>query len=414
MAIGTAPLHGSPRTAHPQSARRSAQTPPTETRRAGPPPVRDTFEPHLGSPIRQRELIGLPAETRQHIIRRSETSPEYASAARTALRGSTGAQRLQLGRVLGEASPQGARDLAALGPSRLSSRDSRGQTMLSNLDRLATAPLDRRLDGWSRQQLVDGALADTARPQTITQGAAGSCGVTSVFQPLARDQPAEYARISADLATSGRAQLRGGRGSSDIGPQMGNTLELVRAAPPQLSDALRDENRSATSRILQNAGLENANGPHATYDPERDRHSWGGSGVMVGQPGALASQLYGTRYGVQRFEGDGAPGPGAAEGVLRAALARSSAAAGPVIADVRLRDGGSHAIEVQRLANGVATVRDPNGAQGAGGFPAQVSGATATAEPGVYTIPVSALASRLRAVEAPAAPPAELVERVPR
>ncbi|MFZ5442393.1 MAG: hypothetical protein ACOZQL_20455 [Myxococcota bacterium] len=375
-------------------------------RPTAPATARDTFEPHLGSPIRPRELVGLEPATRDRIITRSRTSPEFASATREALRVTTGrSHRAQLGHVLAHASPQGAQDLAALArgaPSRLLSRDSRGQTLLSNLDRLATAPLHADLRGWSREQLVNGALADTARPQTINQGAAGACGVTSVFHPLARDQPAEYVRIATDLATTGRARLRGGPAGGGFS-QLDPGLALVPARPPEPGDGLRGEFRSATSRVLQNAAMEAANG-RATYDADNDRHSWGRSGVSHGQPGSLASQLYGPRFMLQLFGGEGGQSPRQATTVLRDALSRSNPSSGPVIATVRLPQG-NHAVEVQRLQNGVATIRDPNGAQGASAFSTQLPGVTATSEPGVYTIPMSALERSLEAIEAPAPPP---------
>lgn len=400
-----------PPSAHPNAAQRSAQTP-TNSRSSGTPQPAgpsDNFEPHLGSRIRPQELVGLPRAVQHDIINRSQVSPQYASATREVLRTTVGrAHRAQVGHVLAQTTAQGAQDLAALArgtPSRLLSRDSRGQTLLSSLDRLASARLDARLSGWSREQLVNGALADTARPQTINQGAAGACGVTSVFHPLARDQPAEYVRIATDLATTGRAQLRGGPDNGGLLPQIGRNLELVRARPSERSDALLGESRSATSRVLQNAAMESANG-RATYDADNDRHSWGGSGVTWGQPGSLASQLYGTRYSLQLFgRGDGERAPSEATAALRDALARSNPSTGPVIATVRLAQGGNHAVEVQRLENGVATIRDPNGVQGASTFPAQLRGAQATDVPGVYRIPMRALESTLRAVDAPAPPP---------
>jgi hypothetical protein len=84
-----------------------------------------------------------------------------------------------------------------------------GKTVLDGLLQVATGPVG---EGFSRQQLLANLIQEIATPEAICQGTKGTCTVTTVAIQLARDNPAEYVRLVAGLASpSGEVLTAGGR-----------------------------------------------------------------------------------------------------------------------------------------------------------------------------------------------------------
>ena len=78
--------------------------------------------------------------------------------------------------------------------------------------------------GVTRPNLVNTVLRDLARPgRSVNQDDAQTCTVTSVQYELARDNPAEYARIMKGLTSaSGKVALKGG--GRNLTPERANDL----------------------------------------------------------------------------------------------------------------------------------------------------------------------------------------------
>ena len=213
----------------------------------------------------------LPAEAQDALLRplaQAGAPGANAHSARQLLHSESWKQgsardRLQLAQVFGAADapglnrpplgpldPRGALDSLvklARSPERLlRSQDAQGGNLLSNLATLATGPLHPSIDPARRGKLLAGVLQETATAGQVDQHSFSTCTVTSMQYELARDTPAEYARIMAGLAgPSGRVALRGG-GELELQPD-----SLPRAAL---------QGRSLSEALFQSAAMEFANG----------------------------------------------------------------------------------------------------------------------------------------------------------
>ncbi len=417
----------------PAPASRGAQVPP---RRAEDARMRDTFEPDRarrpsggtgpGAPVRTLVNALPPAERAAAAQRLSD--PRQADAVRQLTTTPAWAQRGQradLVRVLAASSPSGAADLVALArqPGRLGSRASDGQTLLHHLATTATQPRHGLLSqpGFGRERLMDGLLRDVAHPETITQGHAGTCGATSQLQPLARERPAEYARLVSGLtSTDGRVRMQGlpPRDPSDplstgfsIGPSRQPELELQADSLPLTRPGMPGsfDRRTLSSQLLQGAAMEYADGPLADYDPNADVSRTPGlpprSGLTGTDMASLNSNLFGARVSSVDVDATTAPGE------LTEALARRDAQGQrvPVTAGLRT-NAGNHAVEVLRVENGRVYVRDPNGAAGSRseGLASAVPEARQESQDGEYSLPLEDFSRRAMSVQGPAREPRAL------
>jgi hypothetical protein len=193
------------------------------------------------------------------------------------------AERQQLAQVFGAAtSPTShyAFDKLLKAPARLMDADATGRTLLSNLAALATGPLHASIPASRRAELLDGVIQETSRPRLVDQTRFGTCTVTSMQYELARDNPSEFARLVAGIASpAGQVEMRGG-----------GTLELQ--ADSLSRDALRE--RSFSETLFQSAAMEFANG-------EDDYQVLGGGDGPDGLDRSVRPN--GTTYGGQYAEG---------------------------------------------------------------------------------------------------------------
>lgn len=175
-------------------------------------------------------------------------------------------QRKQFDRVWITADTGGQKALVKLLEDKrlLSSKDLRtGDRLLTHLDRLATQALPASLD---RASLLGGLLVQAQNPGTISQGGRGTCTVTTAEYMIAKQSPAEYARVVADLAsTGGQVTLASG-------------AKARRAASSLASD---DSRRTVASRLFEAAMMEYGNGP-LTYSNQTDQHSIAGRPLPSG------------------------------------------------------------------------------------------------------------------------------------
>ncbi|MBO9541275.1 hypothetical protein J7643_11860 [bacterium] len=183
------------------------------------------------------------------------------------------AQRKQFDRVWGAAGTDGQRALVKLleDGRLLSSKDLRtGDRLLTHLDRLASQALPK---GLSRADVLGSLIVQAQDPGTISQGARGTCTVTTAEYMIAKQSPAEYARVVADLASaSGQVTLASG-------------AKISRAAGTLADD---DSGRTAASRLFEAAMMEYGNGP-LSYSNEKDQHGIAGASVIPGGLPAFAT-----------------------------------------------------------------------------------------------------------------------------
>lgn len=153
----------------------------------------------------------------------------------------------------------------------LAQTDAHGNSLLDNLDTLATQSLHGKIlrDGGgeiTRSELMDSTLADLADPTAqVTQNGANTCASTSVQIALARDDPAEYVRLLVGLSgEDGSVRMRGG---GRLGLQQESFDD---------GGIVGEKRRSASEVIFQGAAVEFANGSNIDYNAREDGHDIGG------------------------------------------------------------------------------------------------------------------------------------------
>lgn len=260
------------------------------------------------------------------------------------------AQLGQLTTALKGASSATAKLMGALvekSPEALTNADSKGQTLLGNLAKFAAQPMNTSLSGnTTKSELMESVLRDIVNPNSIDQGDAPTCTVTSMQFELVADEPAEYVRLMTDLTgPQGRAKMRG---QSELMLHDG--------------DANVRDQRSISQTIFQTAAMEFGNGKTLDFDPSK-----GGSidaagklvqkGLKPEQQTQVLRQLFGVNYRSELFQTE-------AEGAkvlekLRSYDARS-AQNRPIILQI---DQGSfnHAVTYERVADQRVYFRDPYG-----------------------------------------------------
>jgi hypothetical protein len=126
--------------------------------------------------------------------------------------------------------------------------------LLGSLDKLREGPTS---DGIDRQELLGQVIHDVANPGSIAQADQPSCASAVVQTMLARQNPAEYARIVKGLA------------SPEGGVKMANGDTLAREPGTENDDGSR---RAIPARLTQAALMEYGNGDFS-YDNDRAAHT---------------------------------------------------------------------------------------------------------------------------------------------
>lgn len=147
-----------------------------------------------------------------------------------------------------------------------------GKSLLANLSSLAQQPL---ADGIDRKELLADVLAHVEDPITIAQKQQNTCGPTTGQLMLARQEPAEYVRIAAGLASpDGKVTL-----------QNGDTIQRE-----DDWNARTDDNRTLGNRLLQTSLMEYANGKF-DYDNINDTRKVNLGVTSVDIPGLLPNEM---------------------------------------------------------------------------------------------------------------------------
>ena len=287
-------------------------------------------------------------ETPSFLTEGADVAGQVATFARTQNLSST--QLAQIDTVLKGASAEGAKLLGALlekAPEALSDPDSHGASTLSNLARLVGQPLNAALvKDTSSAELLTSVLRDIANPNQIVQGDAPTCTVTSMQYELVADEPAEYARLMADLSgPAGKAKMRGG---SYLQAEAGDA-------------GARDE-RPVSSALFQTAAMEFGNGKDMQFDPVAGKSVSPTTGkeqrgLIPAQQTQVLRQLFGVNYESKNFLTE-------AQGQKALAKLRDYDARGnqnrPIILAL---DQGSfnHAVTFERVSGQQVYFRDPYG-----------------------------------------------------
>ncbi|MDB5101906.1 MAG: hypothetical protein JWM80_6327 [Cyanobacteria bacterium RYN_339] len=111
---------------------------------------------------------------------------------------------------------------ALLAKGGLAAKDSQGQSLLANLQAVATMNVPAGAPYTAKEALAQlvGHLAD---PQRVQQADHNTCGPTTVQYLLLTRQPAEYARLVAGLlGGEGRVKLQGGQELARVGDSLAN------------------------------------------------------------------------------------------------------------------------------------------------------------------------------------------------
>lgn len=163
-------------------------------------------------------------------------------------------------------------------------KDLRGEgTTLDHLAKLADekTPLAEGID---RNQLVTDLVQELATPSSINQGERGTCAPTTIAIQLAMNDPAEYARIAAGLASpDGKVTLAGGQTI---------TREDGTASPDSTT-------RSVTQRLIGSAFMELANG-----DRDYQNDTGDGAGAWSDKLDVLYEAVTGRKMSDQRLTTD--------------------------------------------------------------------------------------------------------------
>jgi hypothetical protein len=153
--------------------------------------------------------------------------------------------------------------------------------VLSGLHGLISQPL---ADGVDRSQLLTDAVQELACPSAVAQQGKGTCAATSVEILLLRENPAEYVRILAGLASpEGTVRLASG--------------DVVRR---EEGTAAEDgTGRSVPQRLIAPVFMEYANG-RADYDNSTDHHTEEGvdkgRGLSAAQVDLLLEGIFGKDF----------------------------------------------------------------------------------------------------------------------
>ncbi len=246
------------------------------------------------------------------------------------------------------AAPQTRPDLQILAERNdvvLDSRSPDGRTLASSLARLSTLPeaqakLAAGVDG---PNLAATVLHDLVDSSNIKQGDHFTCAAASIQIGLVLTDPARFAAIQADLASSGRAVTGAG-------------AALTRVADSRFFDDVNDETpRSASSRLFQSAIMEAGNGPDATYSNITDRSSNNvGQGLTDAQTARALGIVYPER-GPFRVETDKP-----AEAIFHELVSNRPVLVGVEGVGGKPGENTGHLVEVVGMTNGRVQLKDPN------------------------------------------------------
>ncbi|MDB5096479.1 MAG: hypothetical protein JWM80_900 [Cyanobacteria bacterium RYN_339] len=212
--------------------------------------------------------------------------------------------------------------------------------LLAGLGGLAKQPL---ADGVDRAALINDTLREVEDPVRVAQHWKGTCGATTAQILLIRQDPTEYVRLVAGLASpAGTVQAKGGT--------------VLRRASDWSAD--NDGGRSVSSRLIQPAFMKLGEVLFAGYDNSDDAATIGplhlGGGLLPQGEASLLRQVTGKGYHSHMAMPWN-------RGALMDRLAKETAN-GPIPVSLNWGDGG-HFVQVDKVADGKVYLTNPWGEQ---------------------------------------------------
>ena len=204
-----------------------------------------------------------------------------------------------------------------------------GSKLLQNLDSLATEPLAPGID---RKKLVAEAVAGVLDPSTIREGTANTCGAATTETMLAQQNPAEYVRLVAGLAS------RQGTVTLANGQTLTRNTGWYKAQIP-----------GAANQLLQTAFMAYAAGG---YNAATDTRADGQKGLYDNEEAYLQQSVLGKAD----VEVDGN------SNATMAKIAAQANSGTPVSVLVDL-NGEGHYVEVKSVKNDQVSYVDPRDGQ---------------------------------------------------
>lgn len=145
-----------------------------------------------------------------------------------------------------------------------------GHDLLETLHAVASKPMVKPLDP---DTVLSDLIQEVALPSAIAQGPNGTCTATSVQIKLARENPAEYARLVGGLASpEGKVTLANGDevqrdpGSEKASPR----AQKYRMPSGEIVTRPTQDSRTDASRLFQSAFMQYGVGAGNDYDPVKD------------------------------------------------------------------------------------------------------------------------------------------------
>lgn len=233
-------------------------------------------------------------------------------------------------------------------------------SVLDALDRIATAPrLHKDPSRGDTNEAISELARELAEPgNAINQGDRDTCGVAALGYVLAVTNPAEYARLQADLQLAGTTRLAGGESMSAT------------------ADSFAEDRsgRSRGERMLQSAMMQFAH-PGGRYhnkwkEPVNSGSGWRGQarsgfddrrtgGLSDEEANRVASAVLGRRFKVHHKSFFGTSG----EEILQKLRQAMAASSDPVLAQIRWGDAwnASHFVSVTKVSGSRVFFRNPIG-----------------------------------------------------
>lgn len=232
----------------------------------------DTTDTSARHKAAEAQLEANKALEEQHLAKMStEDRAKYESVKQTCLDKNDPVAALALQKMLFEGKLTGGEDKKGEG------------TALDHLAKLAD-PKTELAEGIDRGQLVTDLVQEMATPSSINQGPRGTCAPTTIAIQLAMDNPAEYARIAAGLASpEGTVELAGGQ-------------TLTREDGTAADDGT---GRSVSQRLMGSAFMELANG-----DRDYKNDTGDGAGAWSNDLDKLYEAVMGRSMSDKRLDTD--------------------------------------------------------------------------------------------------------------
>ncbi len=154
-----------------------------------------------------------------------------------------------------------------LSVSNVEALDTQGNTLLRDLDQIATEPLNGTIVSQgggekTRSDILAGTLNDLSAPAaSVLEGTDDTCATTSAEYSLIQSDPAEFARLMAGLI--GPAGTVTATGGGDLQLQAGSFGG---------GGVIAENGRNAANAVFQSAAIQSALPYWLTYNPSTDRY----------------------------------------------------------------------------------------------------------------------------------------------